>query len=107
MAYLVQHYSFCIMDDIRHKKKTDETSEKAEYRLWKLAGSYGYRELEEFLRIRCEKRIYKTIANEGIWRLRDEVGISSAILDQLVKAAATSHLNKWRQPPGTSYHALN
>jgi hypothetical protein len=92
------------MDDIRTEKYVHADSDQREYKLWKLAAGYGFRDLEIFLRKRCEKMIYTTIATEGIWKLRDEVGISSDILDQLIRTAATSHLHKATHPLGTLMH---
>ena len=89
------------MNEIGPKKGAQEEPDEEEYKLWKLAAIYGFKELEIFLRKRCEKRIYKIVAIEGIWKLRDEVGISSDILNQLVRTAATSHLNKVKPSFGT------
>ena len=89
-----------MMDEIRTKKDAPQESDQGEYELWILAGSYGFRDLEAFLRKRCEKRIYKTMATQGIWKLRNEVGISSDILDQLVMTAAASHYHKVKHSTG-------
>jgi hypothetical protein len=95
---IVQLYSFCIISCITGKKKAAQKEcDQEEYKLWILAGSCGFSDLEAFLRKRCEKKIYRTIETEGIWKLRDEVGISSDVLDQLIRTAATSHISKLNQ----------
>ena len=84
------------MEEIRTRRPPTESTPD-EYNLWILAASKGFREMEGFLRKHCERRIYRNIANEGIWKLRDDCQISSEIIDQLVKTAASAHLQRMQQ----------